>query len=101
MGSGAGLLWAAGITEAGALLAVLLTWWLGRKSSTATAAGAAAQARLDFEQLDARREAERERDRLDDKDEILRARTEVERLRAEVADRDARIYQLLGGGRNV
>lgn len=98
MSDGAALIVAAGVTESGALAVVWLTWRLSRRAGRTTAVDTAIQAREDFRQLDARREADRERERAEDKDEILRSRTEAERLRAEVAERDRRIYQLLGGG---
>ena len=109
MSDGEAQIIAAVIGAVGAVLTALVVYWLSRRRSSPTAAPAvaaqagataAAQARADYEQLDARREAERERERTEDKDEILRSRTEVERLRAELAERDARIVQLLSG-RNV
>lgn len=96
--SGAALIWAAMVAGVASWGSIWLTWFLSRRSARTTTVDAVTQARADLVQANARLEADRERERAEDKDEILRSRTEVERLRAEVAERDRRIYQLLGGG---
>ena len=94
--SGAALIWAAMVAGVASWGSIWLTWFLSRRSARTTTVDAVTQARADLVQANARLEADHERERAEDKDEILR--TEVERLRVEVAERDWRIYQLLGGG---